>query len=61
MAAELGVLVDARAYLNIVVERRLANGDRQGAAEIRVRLASLDPADFDARRTAARARGEMGD
>ena len=55
------MLVDARAYLNTVAERRLARGDRQGAAQIRVRLASLDPSDFDARRAAARARVAMGD
>ena len=61
MAAQQGVLVDARTYLNTVAERRLARGDRQGAAEIRVRLGSLDPSDFDARRTAARARVEIGD
>ncbi len=61
MAARQGVLVDARAYLNTVAERRLARGDRQGAAQIRVRLASLDPSDFDARRAAARARVAMGD
>ena len=61
IAATQGVLVDARTYLNAVAERRLARGDRHGAAEIRVRLGSLDPADFDARRIAARARIEIGD
>ena len=61
MAARQGVLVDARACLNTVAERRLARGDREGAAQIRVRIASLDPSDFDARRAAARARVAMGD
>jgi tetratricopeptide (TPR) repeat protein len=61
MAAVQGVLVDARTYLNKVAERRLARGDRQGAAKIRVRLGSLDPLDFEARCTAARARVEVGD
>lgn len=61
MAAVQGVLVDARIYLNKVAERRLARGDPQGAAKIRVRLGSLDPSDFDARNTAARARVEVGD
>jgi tetratricopeptide (TPR) repeat protein len=61
MAAQQGVLVDARTYLGAVAERRLARGDAQGAAEVRVRLGSLDPSDFDARRVAARARVEMGD
>ncbi|MEO8257085.1 MAG: tetratricopeptide repeat protein [Acidobacteriota bacterium] len=45
MAAQQGVLVDARAFLNTVAERRLARGDRQGAAEIRIRMASLDPSE----------------
>ncbi len=61
IAAVQGVLVDARTYLNAVADRRLARDDRHGAAEIRIRLGSLDPADFDARRMAARARVEMGD
>jgi tetratricopeptide (TPR) repeat protein len=61
IAAKQGVLVDARASWNAVAAQRLARGDRKGAAEIRVRLGSLDPADFDARREAARARLETGD
>jgi tetratricopeptide (TPR) repeat protein len=61
MAANQGVLVDARTYLNTVADLRLARGDRQGAAEIRIRLGSLDPLDFDARRAGARARVEIGD
>jgi tetratricopeptide (TPR) repeat protein len=61
MAANQGVLVDARTYLNTVADLRLARGDTQGAAEIRIRLGSLDPADFDARRAGARARVETGD
>jgi tetratricopeptide (TPR) repeat protein len=61
MAANQGVLVDARTYLNTVADLRVARGDPQGAAEIRIRLGSLDPSDFDARRTGARARVETGD
>jgi tetratricopeptide (TPR) repeat protein len=61
MAANQGVLVDARTYLNTVADLRVARGDAQGAAEIRIRLGSLDPSDFDARRTGARARVETGD
>jgi tetratricopeptide (TPR) repeat protein len=61
MAANQRVLVDARTYLNTVADLRLARGDRQGAAEIRIRLGSLDPLDFDARRAGARARVETGD
>jgi tetratricopeptide (TPR) repeat protein len=61
MAANQGVLVDARTYLNTVADLRVARGDTQGAAEIRIRLGSLDPSDFDARRAGARARVETGD
>ena len=56
-----GLLVDAKSYLNAVASRRRARGDRTGAAEIVVRLGSLDPADFDARLAAARTLAEMGD
>jgi tetratricopeptide (TPR) repeat protein len=61
MAANQGVLVDARTYLNTVADLRVARGDKAGAAEIRIRLGSLDPSDFDARRAGARARVESGD
>jgi tetratricopeptide (TPR) repeat protein len=61
MAANQKVLVDARTYLNTVADLRLARGDTHGAAEIRIRLGTLDPLDFDARRAGARARVETGD
>jgi tetratricopeptide (TPR) repeat protein len=61
IAASQGLLADARSYLNTVAERRRSRGDRRGAAQIRIRLGSLDQADFEARANAARARGEIGD
>ena len=61
IAAAQGMLVDARAYLTMVMDLRLARGDRDGVAEVRVRLARLDPADLDARRSAVRAQLEVGD
>src|SRR5206468_5588912 len=61
IAAEQGFYADARAHLGAVVERRMARGDTRGAAEVRVRLGSLDPADFDARIAAAAARLEIGE
>lgn len=61
IAAVQGLLVDARLYLTTVAERRLAGGDQTGAWEIRVQLGALDPADFEARRSGARARIELGD
>ena len=61
IAAGQGLLADARTALNAVAERRRSRGDKRGAAQIRIRLGSLDPADFEARANAARARGEIGD
>ena len=56
-----GLLADAKAHLNAVAGRRRNRGDRAGAAEIVVRLGSIDPADFEARTTAARTLKETGD
>jgi tetratricopeptide (TPR) repeat protein len=61
ISAAQGLLLDAKSYLNAVASRRRARGDRAGAAEIVVRLGSLDPADIDARNAAARTMAEMGD
>ena len=56
-----GLLADAKAQLNGIVARRRGRGDKAGAAEIVVRLGSVDPLDFDARSLAARTLAEMGD
>lgn len=56
-----GLLADARAYLNTVMERRQARGDKRGVAQVKIRLGSLDPADYAARMTTASARIEIGD
>ena len=61
IAASQGLLADARSLYGIVVERRKARGDARGAAQIRIRLGSLDAADYDSRMAAASARVEMGD
>ena len=61
IAASQGLFADARALFNAVAERRRVRGDARGAAQIRIRLGSLDPADFDSRLGAARARAEIGD
>jgi tetratricopeptide (TPR) repeat protein len=61
IAASQGLLVDASAYLKSAYERRSARGDHRGAAEIRVRLGSLDAKDFEARRAGAYARIDLGD
>ncbi|MDE3156693.1 MAG: tetratricopeptide repeat protein [Acidobacteriota bacterium] len=61
LAARQGLLADARGYLTAVIERRTARGDLRGAAEIRVRLGGIDPADVPSNVRAARARAELGD
>jgi tetratricopeptide (TPR) repeat protein len=61
IAGSLGLLADARAYLNTIAERRRSRGDHLGVAQIRIRLGALDPADYAARFAAARARIDMND
>jgi tetratricopeptide (TPR) repeat protein len=61
VSAEQGLLADAKSHFAIIAERRRGRGDRRGALEIVVRLGSLDPGDFEARFTAARAVEESGD
>jgi tetratricopeptide (TPR) repeat protein len=61
VAASQGVLVDARAYLQSLLERRRSRGDERGVAQITIRLASLDPANVTARLAAARARVTIQD
>ena len=60
LSQKQGLLADAKAQLNAVEARRRSRGDRAGAAEILVRRAALDPADFDARTAGARMLAEMG-
>jgi tetratricopeptide (TPR) repeat protein len=61
IAGSQGLIVDARAYLNTLLERRRSKGDQRGVAQMRIRLAMLDPADYAARFTAARARIDVSD
>jgi tetratricopeptide (TPR) repeat protein len=61
IAAGLGLLADARAYLGQLITHRQARGDKPGVAQARIRLGTLDPADFDSRKQAARVRIEVGD
>src|SRR6266545_3021042 len=50
---------DARAHLNTLIELRRSKGDTRGALHAKVRLGSLDPEDYAARREAAGARSEL--
>jgi tetratricopeptide (TPR) repeat protein len=61
LSAKQGLLADAKAYYQIVAARRRARGDQRGVDEIVVRLGSIDPADIDARTTAARVLAQSGD
>lgn len=61
IAASQGLMLDARAYLNALAERRRARGDERGVAQVKIRLGALDPLDYEARFEAARARHEMND
>jgi tetratricopeptide (TPR) repeat protein len=61
IAGSLGLLVDARAYFTQIIDRRQNRGDKRGAAQARIRLGSLDPADYSSRIMAATARVEMDD
>jgi tetratricopeptide (TPR) repeat protein len=61
IAGRQGLAADARALFNAVTTRRRARGDERGVAEIAVRLASLDPNDFEARLSGARTRVTLDD
>ncbi len=61
IAAGQGLLLDARNYLRQLGRQRRDRGDSRGAAEILVRLGTLDEADGEARLAAARAAQALGD
>ncbi|MSO35219.1 MAG: tetratricopeptide repeat protein [Acidobacteria bacterium] len=61
IAARQGTLADAKQYFQAVADRRKARGDKKGAAEIAIRLGTLDPDDLEARVRAAQLAAETGD
>ena len=61
LAAQQGTLADAKQYFQTVADRRKARGDHKGAAEIAIRLGTLDPDDLEARLRAAQLAAEIGD
>lgn len=61
LAARQGTLADAKQYFQTVADRRKARGDTKGAAEIAIRLGTLDPDDLEARMRAAHLAAETGD
>lgn len=61
VAAQQGLLADAKAAYQSVGERRRKMGNIRGAAEMAVRLGMVDPEDFAARFVAAKAARDLGD
>ena len=61
IAARQGTFADAKQYFQAVADKRKARGDRKGAAEIAIRLGTLDPDDLEARLRAAHLAAETGD
>ncbi len=61
IAARQGLLADAKNAFKLVAEGRRSRGDKKGAAEISIRIGTLDPDDLEARMGAARAAAEIGD
>jgi tetratricopeptide (TPR) repeat protein len=60
LAVRQGILVEAKTYLLALARARQGRGDRRGAAEVLLRVNTLDPADFGARREAARTAAQGG-
>jgi len=61
IAAAQGILADARVYLRTIEGKRTRAGDEPGAVRVRIRMGTLDPANFAARRGAAAARAGLGE
>ncbi len=60
MAIRQSTLVEAKHYLQQLAARRQQRGQAKSAAEVLLRIASLDPSDLDARLAGARAIAETG-
>jgi tetratricopeptide (TPR) repeat protein len=61
IAARLGLLADAKTTFKTIADRRRGRGDKKGAAEMSIRIGTLDPEDLDSRLGAAKAAVEIGD
>ena len=60
ISTKQGILVEAKTHLLALARVRQARGDRRGAAEVLLRVGTLDPGDVKTRRQAARAAVEGG-
>jgi tetratricopeptide (TPR) repeat protein len=61
IASKQGLLADAKNAFKSVADLRRNRGDKKGAAEIAIRIGTLDPDDFESRLGAARAAIDIGD
>ena len=61
IAAQQGLVVEAKAHLEAVRDRRFQRGDQRGGMEVVIKLGSVDESDTDARLAATRALAEMGE
>jgi tetratricopeptide (TPR) repeat protein len=61
LAAKTGKLVEAKQYFEQIQQKRQKKGDKKGAAEISIRLLTLDPEDFESRLKAAKMAADAGD
>lgn len=61
LSAKQGILSEAKKFYLQIAEKRRAKGDRKGAAEIAIKIGTLDPDDLEARMRAAKLAVEMGD
>jgi tetratricopeptide (TPR) repeat protein len=61
IAAQQGLLADAKNAFKAVADKRRGRGDTKGAAEVDIRLGKLDPDDIDSRLAAAQAAAQIGD
>ena len=61
VASKQGLLADAKNAYQTVADRRRKIGNIRGAAEMAVRLGTVDPDDYSARFTAAKAARDLGD
>jgi tetratricopeptide (TPR) repeat protein len=59
-SAQQGQLADAKTHLQAAIDKRKARGDQDGADTLAIRLAELDPNDFEARFQAAKIRVRTG-
>ena len=61
LATRQGVFVDAKSYYRQIADRRRKKGDQQGADEMVIRLAEVDPSDADSKMQAAQAAQSLQD